>query len=215
MLKIQRTGNDELVLRRTGRDDGHDSCAQQSALATTMMDGASKDELLVVVAQLAEAACRARDGDREATKAHIAQALALLREQADISPRGRAKSTLETVARGGLPAWQARRVCAHVEANLSAKIHIRELARLAGLSASHFCRAFKCTYGISPREYVLRRRIQLAQALMLTTADSLSAIAGRCGMCDQPHFTRCFHRMVGETPYSWRRNRQRAQAVRR
>jgi AraC family transcriptional regulator len=169
-------------------------------------------ELLVVAVQLAEAACKARDGDREATRAHIAHAVALLRGKPGLGPSGiHVLSNLEThVARGGLPAWQTRRVFAYVEANLCGRIAIRELARLLGLSASHFCRAFKCTLGVSPRDYVLRRRIEVAQGLMLTTSEPLSSIAVRCGMCDQPHFTRSFHRIVGETPYTWRRTRQGA-----
>jgi AraC-like DNA-binding protein len=90
---------------------------------------------------------------------------------------------------------------------------VRELARLLGLSASHFCRAFKCTLGVSPRDYVLRRRIELAQGLMLTTSDPLSSIAVTCGMSDQSHFTRSFHRIVGVTPYAWRRTRRDALKV--
>jgi AraC family transcriptional regulator len=169
-------------------------------------------ELSVVAAQLIEAACKARDGDREATRAHIAHAVALLRGKPSLGPSGiHVPSNLEThVSRGGLPAWQMRRVFAHVEANLSRKIPIRDLARLLGLSTSHFCRAFKCTFGVSPRDYVLRRRIEVAQGLMLTTSEPLSSIALRCGMCDQPHFTRSFHRIVGETPYTWRRTRRGA-----
>jgi AraC family transcriptional regulator len=85
---------------------------------------------------------------------------------------------------------------------------VHELAWLVGLSTNHFCRAFKCTAGASPRDYVLRRRIEVAQRLMLTTSESLSSIALRCGMCDQPHFTRAFRRIVGETPYTWRRTRR-------
>lgn len=167
-------------------------------------------ELSAVAAQLLEAACRARDGDREATRAHIAHAVALLGGKPSLGPKSTPTLTNADapVLRGALPAWQARKVCAHVEANLSEKIHIQSLARLVGLSASHFCRVFKSTLGVSPREYVLRRRIDVAKGLMLTTSEPLSAIAARCGMCDQPHFTRSFHRMVGETPYTWRRTRQ-------
>jgi AraC family transcriptional regulator len=167
-------------------------------------------ELSVVAVQLVEAACKARDGDREATRAHIAHAVALLRGKPGLGPSGNhVLSNLEThVARGGLPAWQTRRVFAHVEANLCRRIAIRELARLLGLSASHFCRAFKCTFGVSPRDYVLRRRIEVAQGLMLTTSEPLSSIAVSCGMCDQPHFTRSFHRIVGATPHTWRRTRR-------
>jgi AraC-like DNA-binding protein len=167
-------------------------------------------ELSVIAALLVEAACKARDGDREATGAHIAHAVALLRGTPSLGPSGiDVLSNLKThVARGGLPAWQARRVFAHVEANLCRRIPIRELAQLLSLSASHFCRAFKSTFGVSPRDYVLRRRIEVAQGLMLATSEPLSSIAVRCGMCDQPHFTRCFHRIVGETPYAWRRTRR-------
>ena len=167
-------------------------------------------EFSVVAAQLVEAACRARDGDREATRAYIARAIVLLGGIPSLGPRStRLLSDVEThVVRGGLAAWQTRRVIAHVEGNLSGRIRIQELAQLLGLSSSHFCRAFKCTFGASPRDYVLRRRIEAAQGLMLTTAEPLSSIAVRCGMCDQPHFTRSFHRIVGETPYAWRRTRR-------
>jgi AraC family transcriptional regulator len=172
-------------------------------------------ELSVVAAQLVEAACKARDGDREATRAHIAHAVALLRGKPSLGPRAtRVPSNAEThVARGGLPAWQMRRIFAHVETNLSRRIAVRELARLLGLSASHFCRAFKCTLGAAPRDYVLRRRIEVAQGLMLTTSEPLSSIAVACGMSDQSHFTRSFHRIVGETPYTWRRTRRDALEV--
>ena len=168
----------------------------------TPMHETLKQEFSVVAAQLIEAACKARDGDREATRAHIARAVALLRGEPSLGPT--------RLARGGLPAWQTRRIFAHVEANLCRRIPVRELARLLGLSASHFCRAFKCTFGVPPRDYVLRRRIEVAQGLMLTTSESLSSIAFRCGMCDQAHFTRSFHRIVGETPYAWRRARRGA-----
>jgi AraC family transcriptional regulator len=166
-------------------------------------------ELSVVAAQFVEAACTARDGDPEATRAHVAHALALLKGLPTLGP-GRCHGVVDPdarVTRGGLPAWQARRINAHIEENISARIHIKQLARLVGLSASHFCRAFKSSFGTSPRDYVLRRRIAVAQALMLTTPAPLCAIAVSCGMCDQQHFTRSFGRIVGESPSSWRRAR--------
>jgi AraC family transcriptional regulator len=170
----------------------------------------SAEELSLVAVLLVEAASKARGGDREATRAHVEHAVALLRGKPGVGRSGiRMLSNLEThAARGSLPAWQARRVLAHVEANLCRRIPIRELASLLNLSTSHFCRAFKCTFGVSPRDYVLRRRIEVAQGLMLTTSEPLVSIAVRCGMCDQPHFTRSFRRIVGETPYMWRRARQ-------
>jgi AraC family transcriptional regulator len=178
----------------------------------TPLQEASTHELSAVAVQLVEAACSARDGNREATKAHIAHAVELLRGRPTVGPS--ATPVLSGAgthgARGSLPAWQLRRVFAHVEMNLSRRIRVQELAHLLGLSASHFCRAFKCTFGVAPRDYVLRRRIEVAQGLMLTTSEPISSIAVKCGMCDQPHFTRSFHRLVGETPNAWRRIRQAA-----
>ena len=80
-----------------------------------------------------------------------------------------------------------------------------ELAELLGLSKGHFARTFKRAFGVSPHAYVLRRRIEVAQGLMLTTCEPLSSIALTCGMCDQSHLAHTFHRIVGETPDSWRR----------
>jgi AraC family transcriptional regulator len=198
----------DVLLLAAGDQDMHEMLISRDA----PMHEPVTQELSVVAVQLVEAACRAREGDREATRAHIAHAIELLRGIPNLGPSGIClPSNAEThVIRGGLPAWQTRKVIAHVQANLSRRIPVKELARLLGLSASHFCRAFKCTFGASPRQYVLRRRVEVAQGLMLTTSEPLSSIAVSCGMCDQPHFTRSFHRVVGETPYAWRRTRRGA-----
>jgi AraC-like DNA-binding protein len=95
-----------------------------------------------------------------------------------------------------------------VDANLAQRISTPQLAKCVKLSASHFCRAFKCTFGVSPHTWVMRRRMEMAQGLMLTTSATLSEIAFICGMADQAHFTHCFRRVFGETPYVWRRTRR-------
>jgi AraC-like DNA-binding protein len=165
----------------------------------------------VVCAQLIEAACRARVGDSHGARAHIARAVALL----DGDPRPRIpKQTSDRgprqTPRGGFAAWQARRLAAHVNANLAGKIVIRDLAASLDITVSHFCRAFKRTFGMSARAWIRQRRIELSQGLMLTTGASLSEIALSCGMSDQSHFTRSFRRVVGEAPSSWRQTRHGA-----
>jgi AraC-like DNA-binding protein len=114
------------------------------------------------------------------------------------------------IPRGGFAAWQSRRLAAHVDANLTGKLIIKDLAASLGLSVGHFCRAFKRTFGMSARIWIRHRRIEFAQGLMLTTGASLSEIALGCGMSDQSHFTRTFRRIVGETPSSWRQARNGA-----
>jgi AraC family transcriptional regulator len=105
----------------------------------------------------------------------------------------------------GLPAWKATRVTTFVAENLEQRLTVTELARYVNLSDGQFCRVFKRTFGMTAHEYVMRSRIEAAQALMLSSGKTLSEIAVRCGMSDQPHFTRWFRRVVGETPHSWRR----------
>lgn len=93
---------------------------------------------------------------------------------------------------------------AYVDANVGGAIRIRDLAEVAGLSLSYFHRQFRARFGISPRAYILLRRIRTAQRLLVQTGDSLSQISLACGMSDQPHFARTFRRFVGATPRHWR-----------
>lgn len=168
--------------------------------------------LSIVAAQLIEAACRARDGDRETAQVYIARAMALLEGHPATSPvpANRIRPAAPPRRRGGLAAWQVRRLAVHIDAHLARRISIDELATLLGLSKCHFCRAFKSTVGVTAHAWVTHRRVELAQALMLTTSATLSEIALSCGMSDQSHFTRSFRRLLGETPHSWRRTRRGA-----
>jgi transcriptional regulator GlxA family with amidase domain len=53
----------------------------------------------------------------------------------------------------------------------------------------------------------MRRRVERAQGLMLTTNISLARIAVTCGIADQAQFNILFRRFVGVTPGTWRRAR--------
>jgi AraC family transcriptional regulator len=110
-------------------------------------------------------------------------------------------------ARQGLAPWQVRRVLLYVDANLDTSIKNKDLAAIARLSVFHFNVAFRNSVGDSPHEYIIRRRMERAQGLMLSTEMSLSEIAAECGLADQAHLTRLFHRVVGESPAAWRRAR--------
>jgi len=106
-----------------------------------------------------------------------------------------------------LAAWKRRRVMEHIEASLATPLRNRELAALVDLSEFHFNVAFRNSVGTTPHEFLIRRRIERAQQLMLSTDMSLCDIAVECGLADQAHLSRLFRRIVGETPAAWRRNR--------
>lgn len=104
-----------------------------------------------------------------------------------------------------LAAWQERKVARHVGEHLDEPITVHDLAALARLSASHFSRRFKASFGLSPRAYVIRSRLERAQALMRQSRTPLCDIALDCGFCDQAHMSRLFHTVIGDTPARWRR----------
>lgn len=162
----------------------------------------------VVAVQLVEAARYAWDGDRDSAKAHICRALTLLGTalaSAAVAPRAAELPASSRRHRGGLAPFQARRLVEHIDAHLAERITLYQLARMAGLSTGHFSRAFKQTFGVPTHAYLIRRRVERAQSVMLSTQLPLSEVALACGLSDQAHFTRMFRRIVGETPNAWRR----------
>jgi len=108
-------------------------------------------------------------------------------------------------ARGGLAPWQQRKVDRYVREHLERSMWVDELAEQVSLSASHFCRAFKHSFGDTPHAYIVRLRLERAQELMLSTKDTLCQIALACGLADQAHLSKLFRREIGEPPHAWRR----------
>ena len=105
----------------------------------------------------------------------------------------------------GLGERQLQKVLAHIEANLSQRLRTQDLADLAGISLSHFFRAFRVSQGVAPQAYIAARRIDHAKQAMCNSERPLCEIALDCGLYDQAHFTGMFRRLVGETPCAWRR----------
>ncbi|MBO9708896.1 MAG: helix-turn-helix transcriptional regulator [Caulobacter sp.] len=106
---------------------------------------------------------------------------------------------------GALAPWQVLRVRRHIEANLGKRLYGTDLAAVAKLSFSHFARAFKVSFGMTPSAFVMTRRIALAQHLMISTPSQLCEIALDCGLANQAHLCRVFRRHVGQSPAAWRR----------
>jgi AraC family transcriptional regulator len=106
-----------------------------------------------------------------------------------------------------LLAWQVRKVHEHIEAMLATSIRNKDLAALVKLSEFHFAVAFRNSVGETPHEFLIRRRMERAQRLMLSSDMPLCDIASECGLADQAHLSRLFRRVVGESPASWRRAR--------
>src|SRR6201993_3623942 len=153
------------------------------------------------LAKLLDTARRELERDHEAARASLVTASHIL--QAEIERCSGANGS----TRGGLAAWQIVRVQAYIDKNLHRTIHIRDLSAVARRSKAHFSRKFKLAVGESPHAYVVRRRLERACHLMITSAASLSEIALSAGFSDQAHLCRLFRQAFGQSPSSWRRER--------
>lgn len=88
-------------------------------------------------------------------------------------------------------------------------LKVGDLATAAGLSPAQLERATRRALGVSPKQLLIRTRIDEAVRRLDDTQSTLATIAGECGFYDQSSFTRQFQRAVGITPGAYRARQQR------
>jgi AraC family transcriptional regulator len=115
----------------------------------------------------------------------------------------------DDVTSGGLSPWQLRQVLDFIAAHLNDDPSIADLARESGLSSGYFSRAFRQTTGITPHQWLMRRRVERARQLLLGNGLGLADIALVCGFVDQSHFTRVFAKLEGDSPGRWRQRHRK------
>ena len=170
--------------------------------ATQRPMGAMAGHMAMAVLDMLETAQRVLRADPGQAKALVDQASDLLR------PVAFSEARRDPRPLSGLAPWQARKVDLFIAQNLDRAIGVGELASLARLSTTHFSRVFKRSFGVTPRDHVMRARLERAKTLLSQTPSPLSQIALDCGFCDQAHMSRIFHQVVGATPSRWRRQMQ-------
>lgn len=82
---------------------------------------------------------------------------------------------------------------------------LEELATTAGVSVTHFSTLFRRQTGFAPIDFLIRLRMQHACRLLDTTPLAVGEIAERVGYPDPYYFTRCFRRVMGCAPRSYRK----------
>jgi len=84
-------------------------------------------------------------------------------------------------------------------------INSEMLASLVFLSVRQFERRFREMFQVSPREFILKVRIDAAVKLLTESDLSILQIALKCGFYDNSHFTQHFKRKMGDTPVNFRK----------
>jgi AraC family transcriptional regulator len=115
-----------------------------------------------------------------------------------------ARNLLSSKPREMLAAYQLKRVMEFVETRLGTNVALADLADVAGGSVFHFSRAFRNTAGDTPYRYVLRRRIERAKHLLVSSDTPIAEVARTCGFSSHANFAKTFSRFVGTTPKRYR-----------
>src|ERR1700751_5755927 len=176
--------------------------ASQSTASNSPSADVQLGHLAGSLAQLLEVVRREFEHDREAAKASLATASTILQSEIERYSGARRSRT------AGLAGWQVARVRTFIDKNLHRTIHTQDLSAVARRSPAHFSRAFKLTFGEPPHAYVVKRRLEKACHLMITTSTSLSEVALNAGFSDQAHLCRLFRQAFGQSPANWRRERE-------
>lgn len=93
----------------------------------------------------------------------------------------------------------------YIYTHLHGVLTVSEIADAIGLNASYLSSLFRKTCGVSLKEYILRRKIDLAKNLLIYSSYSLPDIAGYLGFSSQCHLIREFRRFTGQTPARYRK----------
>ncbi len=99
-----------------------------------------------------------------------------------------------------LPQRRLARVFDYVRTNIASDLSLAELAKIAGVSPSHFKTLFKQSVGIPAHQYVIRRRVEYAAELLQAGDPVLADVALAAGFANQSHMARCMRSILGTTP---------------
>ncbi|MBB6486603.1 helix-turn-helix domain-containing protein [Rhizobium lusitanum] len=102
--------------------------------------------------------------------------------------------------RGGLSSKSARRIEEYLREHFTERVHVAELAAVAGISANHFIIRFAKTFGMPPHRYLINMRLDSAERMLIEGEIPIAEIAYLTGFSDQSHLATTMKRYRGRTP---------------
>lgn len=111
---------------------------------------------------------------------------------------------LQSSANESYKALQLQPIIDFIEENFKREIELKELAEVVELSPQYVCRLFKECFNLRPFEYIARRRIQEAKALLIDTCDTVNEISVKAGFKDCSYFCAVFKRHEMVSPVEFR-----------
>jgi AraC-like DNA-binding protein len=101
-------------------------------------------------------------------------------------------------------ATAVQRACTYIETHLHSVLELESIARHAFVSPTYLNRLFRREMQISVMQYVLQRRLELAQSLLVHSQLPVNEIGKQVGYPNPSHFSQIFLKKTGVTPQSYR-----------
>lgn len=99
----------------------------------------------------------------------------------------------------------AREACEYINENFTSDCSLKTIAEAVNISPNYLHTVFCESFGISPYQYTVSKRIEKAKKLIMVGEKSMLDIALELGFCSQSHFNRIFKEQTGETPTAFRK----------
>jgi len=93
----------------------------------------------------------------------------------------------------------------YIQANLTGKLSVKDLAPVTGLNIDTLTRLFKQATGRTPYDYILEQRVARAKQALKQGKAPLAEVAVACGFGNQSHFSTVFKKWTGLSPARYRR----------
>ena len=120
--------------------------------------------------------------------------------------RTAAARPLPSQAPGALSPQQVRLVTDYIDAHLSERPRISDLAALVQLTRYYFIRSFKQAVGMPPHQFMIARRVERAKEMLANQEQTIASVAERTGFGTSLQLARAFRRVVGTIPSEFRRH---------
>lgn len=99
-----------------------------------------------------------------------------------------------------LSARQLRVLTDYIESHLDQQLQLADLAGVAEVGVTRLKTLFRNSTGLPVHQYVIRRRVEYARALLSTTAMTAADVAIAAGFSHQSHMASTMRRLLGQTP---------------
>lgn len=102
------------------------------------------------------------------------------------------------------PVILAQKIKKYIDDNLHEEISVTSIAKAFYLSETHVIRIFRDKYAETPKQYILRRKIEEAKRMLLETMLQIKEIAMILHFADSYHFSHTFKRYTKYSPEKFR-----------